>query len=103
MRKFLFLFAPGLLAACAAFPDVDEVTDDSMANAPYPQLVPLEHILVAEEQTSSTRRMSSQEQLTTSQEQLTGRAAALRARAKRLRSGRLSAEDKKRLSETVDG
>ncbi|TKZ19217.1 hypothetical protein FAP39_12325 [Shimia litoralis] len=46
MRRNLLLTVPILLASCAQFPAVDSTEDPALADAPYPELVPVEQVLI---------------------------------------------------------
>lgn len=77
------------LAACAQFPELDGTVSPDLANAPFPDLVPLAPLFA---QANTTARNAPEVAST-----LTPRLAALNARAARLRGPVLSAADRARL------
>ncbi|MCT4553296.1 MAG: hypothetical protein N4A53_01265 [Pelagimonas sp.] len=82
-RRFSVALCLGLsltgLSACTQFPALDAVPDGAVDRAGYPDLVPLESLLVGREARATPQAIASVE----------GRVAALRLRAARLQ--RLSA------------
>lgn len=76
IRPYLFaVFFSALLASCAQFPELDASQTPGVADAPYPQLVPLDSLLIGTEPRATTDMIAS----------VTGRAEGLRARASRIK------------------
>ncbi|MGH1416778.1 MAG: hypothetical protein ACRBB0_25050 [Pelagimonas sp.] len=73
------LIVIGLLAGCAEFPELEAGETPGVANAPYPKLVPLETLLVADAPVATVEMVG----------QVEGRAGGLRARAARLQTMRV--------------
>lgn len=80
-----------LLSACAQFPELDATATPGVAEAAYPDLVPMETLLTAPEPRATPQARAGVE----------GRAAALRARADRLRGPVVSTPIKARMRRGV--
>lgn len=74
MRICALLLAAGL-AACTQFPELDATRSAAVANAPYPDLVPIETLLAGPEPQATEAVIG----------QVQGRVAGLQAKATRLR------------------
>ncbi|KUF10422.1 hypothetical protein AVJ23_13145 [Pseudoponticoccus marisrubri] len=81
MRPVLIPLAlAGLVSACTQFPELDAATSSAVAEAPYPQLVPLEGLLAGSEPRATPEIRA----------QVQGRVGQLRARADGLRAARVA-------------
>lgn len=77
----MVMLGAGLLAGCAQFPELDAAATPGVADAPYPQLVPLEDLLTAPETVRAVPEAVPE---------VTSRVDGLRSRADRLKSVRVS-------------
>jgi hypothetical protein len=77
MRIVFALAVAVLPVACTQFPELDEAATPGVAQAPYPQLVPLESLLAAPAPVRATEETV---------DTVEGRVDSLRSRADRLKS-----------------
>jgi len=91
MRLILCCFLA--VSACAQFPALDGVVPPDVANAPYPDLVPLAPVVA--------RAATSESNAAFAQEDITSRLAALRARAARLRGPVIGPQTRARMMRGV--
>lgn len=90
-----FLIAVPLLAAgCTTFPELDGAVSPTAEAADYPDLVPLEPLLVAAEATGPSPQATTQS--------LNARVSALRARAAGLRRGIIDPATRRRMAAGVN-
>ncbi|MDO6485546.1 hypothetical protein [Shimia thalassica] len=77
MRPLLTLTVLSFLAACAEFPDVDQAVSDSAKRAPFPDLIPVDDILIED---AARLDEHSDDQLIARVDRLNRRANELRTR-----------------------
>ncbi|KEJ89269.1 hypothetical protein [Sulfitobacter donghicola] len=94
MKPVKFSFAlwasVALLGACTQFPALDHTISPELANADYPELVPLQPVLAAAQ--------NSRVEPVQAGAAIDGRVAALKARAARLRGSVLTGAERQRLA-----
>ena len=92
LRHTLFCLAALTVTGCTEFPEIDAVVPETAKHAPYPDLLPLDTLLVEPNTVDAEAETA----------QVADRVSALRARAARLKRPVVPARDKSRMRRGVD-
>ena len=88
MRLALFLLMTGLATACTQFPELDATATPGVADAPYPDLLPIDQLLRGSAARATPEVRAGVE----------ARAAALRGRAEALQGPVIDAATRRRMA-----